>query len=439
MLSRFLLVAALFVSVPSAVRATDAAEAREAVVAAADAYAAELMAEPPADLTKGEVGLAFGWIFLHDMLGKTSLEKAVGYLEIALDNGVPEAGVVLGAIFMGNEDAGGHERDVPRALAYYHKAADGGSVDALRMLGILYEEGAEGLEADPARARGYLREAARRGSETAIGMLEPHLGTDGLPATADELPVEELVLEARERSGRVATATARVFDLLKERLAELELSIREGNDLGIADMSNEERMELWRKLEETTRDGSWEVVNSQPDDRKKGDAALIMGIFHHIGLFHGVDLNQAEEFMEYALAKGIPEAKVTLGELYLGVAVPGEDDVNRDVEKGLELLRQAVGEGTVDAMRLLGMVYDEGVDGVEADKEKAREYFLMAARHGDEEALERLGDDAPEGIVDEALAAKVRARNEELSGMAEVVNGEMERRLTEVLDAHMKR
>lgn len=438
--SRLFLAATLFALAFLPLRAAASDDARNAVVAAADAYAAELMDNPPGDLTKGEVALAFGWIFLHGMLGETPLDKAIGYLETALDNGVPEAGVVLGAVFMGNEDAGGHEKDVPRALAYYRTAADGGSVDALRMLGFIYEEGAgDDLAADAVLSRNYLREAARRGSDAAVKRLEPRLGTDGLPETAGELTDEEMAREARERSGRVATATARVFDLLKERLAELELGVGEGNDLGLADMSDEERMELWRELEETTRDGAWEIVNSRPDDVGKGEAALILGVFHYLGLFHGVDLNQAEEFMRYALDKGVPEARVTLGELYLGIAGPGEEGVNRDVGKGLALLREGVDAGTVDAMRLLGMVYEEGVEGVEPDAEKSREYFRMAARFGDEESLERLGDELPEGWVDEALAEKARARNNELGGMAELVNSEMERRLNAVIEERMKK
>ncbi len=441
-------------------------EPRLAIAAAADGYADELLDQPPEGLTRADIAMAFGWIHLFDMLGAGQPAKAEPYLQAALDLGLPEAGVVLASMYLGKEEFGG-ARDLPRAIAYYERAASLGSVDAERQLAFIYLDGLEDIPADPALGRRHLVEAARRGSEQALRRLEP-LSAEAaawekanpgqkadVPSSLDGIPDPELAKAARERSVQLSEATARVFDLLEKRLAELEIGIKDSAGPGGA-MAAEKRAELMALLKKTVEESARALIARQPDDKSAGEAALVVGVFHYMGVFHGVDPAKAREYMELALAKGVPEARVTLGELFLGFALDPASDFERDPARGLELLNAAAEVGSVDAFRLLGAIYAEGMAGIAADPAKSEQYFLAAARHGDAEALERLkpafekaaaweaehpGEkspfpSSPEAVVDPALAGAAERRSREIAQVAEMVNTELNQRILEVMDPH---
>lgn len=440
---------------------------RQAVAAAAELYAGELLDNPPEDLNRAEIAMAFGWIHLFDMLGAGEPMRAEPYLQAALDQGLAEAGVVLGSMYLGREEYGG-AKDLPRAVGYFERAAALGSVDAERQLAVIYLDGLEDIPADPARGRRHLVAAARRGSELALRRLEPLVQAAAerekenpgqepdLPASLEGIPDPALANEARERSTRLSEATAKVFDLLEKRLAEMELGIRGGADRDGA-VAEEKRAELLGLLRKTVDESAKELIASQPDDKSAGEVALVIGVFHYMGVLHGVDLDKAREYMELALAKGVPEARVTLGELWLGFAAKAGSEFVRDVPKAMDYLEAAAAEDSVDGLRLLGAIYAEGVEGVAPDPVKSEEYFLAAARHGDPEALERLapafaeaaawkaehpGEKAelpasPEEAVDPALAAAAEKRNREIAGVAEMVNTELNRKVLEVMGPHV--
>ncbi|MCC8189882.1 MAG: hypothetical protein LIP77_04475 [Planctomycetes bacterium] len=430
---------------------------RDVIFRAADEYAEVLMQEPPAGLDRGEIAMAFGWIYLNGMLGEPSLDKAEQYLEMALNAGLPEAGVVLGAIFL-EEGAG---RDIPRAVQYYQRAAEGGSVDAHRTLGLLYTDGEAGLTADPVRGREHLLEAARRGSDAALARLAPELGRNGLPERAEEIIDPELAAVARARANQVPRATAIVFDLLEKRLGEMESVLATVDPMdpyaALSRLRPEEQEAYWELLETAVVQACREVIASQPDRAAAGDAALIIGVLNHLGLVYGATSERALEYMELAEDHGVLEAMVTLGDLYLGLT-PAEDQapaVEVDVVKGLAYLERAAIAGSPDALRLLGLVYAEGLAGVEPDDDRAEEYFLAAARHGDAVALARLeplferttawleanpGEtaDRPGGAdmaVDPDLRQAAERRSERLGDTARMVNAEIARRTREAMMA----
>ena len=466
---RLTAVAALFAALlfPAPARAQDgetaAPSARERIFAAADSVADELLAAPTEDLPRREIAMAFGWIYLNNMLGGSSENKAERYLTLALDEGLPEAGVVLGAIYMAAVPVPGQTRDVEKAIAYYNRAADGGCVDAFRILGTIYSDGEEEVEPDPEKGRTYLLEAARRGSETAIARLTPLLGQDGVPADADALIDADLVAAARERSDRIVRSTAKIFDLLEQRLGQLELKIEsETPEVPLADlsrMSPEEQAMYWEKLTLAVDEACRDIVAGQPDDKTMGDAALVIGILHHLGFLYGSDPEKAREFMELALEKGIVESRVTLGELHLDLTLQENGLAERDVAKGLEHLKLAAEADCADAQRLLGLLYANGAEGIEPDPEEAERYMLAAARHGDMVALESLepvfararewerdhpGEISPlpkkpEDVVVPELAEAARKRQKELSEVAERINKELNDRIRKAVLPEDKR
>lgn len=449
--------AVLAVLLPRPAVCADASSPREQVYEAADQYAKSLIENPPDDLGRGEIAAAFGWIYLNNMLGGSSEARAIPFLETALAEGLPEAGVILGAIHLKQVDVPGHERNAEAGIASLEQAATGGSIDACRLLGVLYSDGDAGIEVDEEKGRRYLLEAARRGSDSAIQRITPLLGQHDIPASIDEVVVPELVEEAQERSNRIVSATARVFDLLEKRLGELELSIETSEpELPLAElsqMSPEEQAMYWEKLSQAIDAACIDIVSGQPDDKSSGDAALVIGVLHHLGFLYGSEPAKAREFMEYALKRGVIESRVTLGELCLDLTLQKNNLAQRDVAKGLEHLTIASDADCVDAQRLLGLLYEEGAEDIEPDADKAREYYLKAARHGDAMALERLKpmfDEAktweeehpgeksklptgPEAVIVPELAEAAQKRQQELADISEMVNRELDARIKQVM------
>lgn len=421
----------------------------------ADAYAGELMDAPPEGLTKGDVAMAFGWVYLNGVLGKPDYDEAVHYYEIALEEGMPEAGTTLGAMHLNADVFGIGDSSVDNALSYYEEAAGLGSADANFVLGRLHYDGEHGLMMNPGKGGRYLVEAARRGNEQAIARLTPRLGQAGFPATPEEL-VDDKLAEARHaREEHFEESAAKIIELLEHKLTEAGVNVGalnfDGSQPHFAGMTAEEQEAYWHTVDKATEDAIKGIIENQPDERAAGDAALIVGVLQHLGLLHGHGQDKALEYMTYALERKVPEARVALGEYYLDILPPHADNPEhkapeRDVEKGLEYLNAAAADDSVDAYRLLGMLYADGVEGVAPDAEKSREFLLKAAKHGDQEALDMLepvfeearaweqanpGKKSPlptgaDGLVDEELAKKAAERRKELGALAEKINNEID-------------
>lgn len=424
------------------------AAARQEVVAIADQYATELMQEPPDGVTREEIAFAFGWMHFFGMVGEKNTGRAEEYLRSALDAGLAEAGVALAGLYLERPEADGG-RDVAQAMDAYEKAAALGSIDARRLLGMLFLDGAEGITPDAEKGRRYLTEAARNGSEAAAGRLK----AEGVDVPADP----ELTAAARQRAAKLSAAVAAVFDLLEQRLAQAEEAVQ-SRAAAANSMSAEERERLTGVLKKAVDEGAREIMARQPSPRERGETAAIIGAFHSMGMLHGVDMPKAMEYLRLAVDDGAPEAMVTLAELFLGLTILEAQTAEPDTTAALDLLQRAAEGGSADALRLLGVAYAEGLGGVEPDPEKARRYLLDAGRQGDPEALERLApvfaeaarwnaehpdekSPLPAGadeLVDPVLS---RAREERLREMADrvtAINAELGRKATEAIRAALE-
>lgn len=436
----------------------------EDVFKATDEYARELLAAPPEGLNKGDVAMAFGWIYLNAVLGEPAYDKAAEYYEIAREEGMIEAGTMLGALHLNADVFGLGDVDVDRALAYYEESAGAGSAEANLVLGNLHYNGDHGLIMDPSKGGQYLVTAALRGSEAAIERLAPRLGQAGFPADEAELVNEALAAETEERDRRFVEATNKVIDLLEARLEEKgldvgELDFENLDPAVIAGMSPEERTAYWAKVDKTIEDTCKAIVDRETDPKIAGDSALIIGVLYHLGILHGYTPEKAKYFMEYALERKVPEAPVALGEYYINILA--DDDAKageRDVQRGLGYLNTAADAGSVDALRLLGVLYADGAEGLEKDAEKSERYLLRAAKYGDPQALELLEPvferaraweaanpgqksplpTGPDAIVDPELAKATADRRKELEAVYEKINAEIELRTEEVLGAPAK-
>lgn len=105
-----------------------------------------------------------------------------------------EAAFNLGMLY---EDGLGVAKDIPRALAYYHRGADNGSRKAVFRLGIMYWLGTPDVPRNESEGRRYLTLAADDGDEEALRYLNAD-ATDPLVAAdramAAGRPAEALAL-----------------------------------------------------------------------------------------------------------------------------------------------------------------------------------------------------------------------------------------------------
>ena len=135
-------------------------------------------------------------IDLDEILRKPAIGNYKGYAEFkmaryesarriweALDGiGFGEAAFNLGILY---EDGLGVARDLERAVGYYRRGAENGSVKAQFRIGKLYWQGAPGIPPDRVGGRRYLALAAAGGDSEAAELLQSGGAPEGPLAEAD--------------------------------------------------------------------------------------------------------------------------------------------------------------------------------------------------------------------------------------------------------------
>jgi len=107
---------------------------------------------------------------------------------------------------------------------------------------------------------------------------------------------------------------------------------------------------------------------------RKGDprAQLLLGSAYFSGEGVGFDFKKARYWLERAVAQNHTPAFAPLGQLLL------KTNKGRD-ERGLDLIRTAVGRGDAQGQLALGWLYFVGQGGVATDLEKSRRLLLKSA------------------------------------------------------------
>lgn len=208
---------ALLAAVPAA--AADANEAKVAEIkrrmdAMVEGHAKAIVAEQPDDKHAADASLILGAFYEMGMIGDKDSVRAAHFFQFAYERGSAEAACSLGNIFSAGATgpSGRLERDMPKALAYYERAATEGSVKAMLELAYIYTEGVNGVPPDAKKALNHLRSAAAHGDETALKRLEPvmqkaaewerdHPGKPAnFPTTREQLVSPALVEKERARN-----------------------------------------------------------------------------------------------------------------------------------------------------------------------------------------------------------------------------------------------
>ena len=243
--------------------------------------------------------------------------------------------------------------DYAKAMEYYRRAADAGSVDGLRGIGNLYANG-EGVEPDPGRALEYYDQAAAQGDAKAffnIGVMYQY-GENGEPDTGK-------AIEYYQKSGELG------FTEAWTTLASLYL-YGEGVEPDIGKAA-----EYYQKAADL------------------GDTSVYytLGTLYYSGEGVEQDAGKAAEYYQKAADLGVTDALRDLGMMcYAG------EGVEQDYGKAAACFTQAAEQEDLTAMYMLGECFRLG-QGLEKDDARAAEWYRKALEGGydpDEKELETL-------------------------------------------------
>ncbi len=134
-------------------------------------------------------------------------------------------------------------------------------------------------------------------------------------------------------------------------------------------------------------------------------STVLLGICYQEGFFVEKSLPMAFDYFKRATFLGSVNGEYRLGVMML------QDDLYRDVEKGVQHVKNAAARGLKDALNTLGDIYCKGI-GVKADLSEAEKYYRFAADRGLGIAFYHLSQlESQRGEVEKA-AADLKAAEE---------------------------
>ncbi len=260
-------------------------------------------------------------------------------------------------------------------------AADGGSAEALFVLGFLYQSGT-GTERSVEKAKEAYQKAVAKGSMAAknnLGLLQLASGDDSKKsidlvmeaANAGFSPAQvsmgQLFLDGLPAAGITKDADqARVwFERASEAGdddAALTLGLMYEKGTGVP-ANQEKAAELFQKAA----------------DKGNTDAMIRLGAKLLGGQGIKADAGKGKGWFEKAIAAGATGAKVALASIYeTGTGTEKEPGVAKDPKKAFELYTEAAAAGDTSAYNKIAYFYEKGV-GVAADEKKALEWYTKGA------------------------------------------------------------
>ena len=311
-------------------------------------------------------------LFVHYYNGdhvSASKTEAIKWLKASAKNGSLVGQYELGRQYINGWDV---PKDHKKAFALYNSAAKGGHVEAIRAVGACYMIGM-GVEKNAASALEWLKKIPDKDSAFLIGVVYAEGGI-GIPQDRD-LAEEWL----RKSDEPMAMATIPILYLIKKYGA----------------VNLEKGLSLWREVE----------ANIDGEPRIMVQIALMVAY----GENHNVD----EKL--YWLSK-VSDAGYAPAQALLGMQLMTGDGIEKDAEKGVQLLTKAAKNRNVDAQYFLGLLYSVGSQEaglgrfIDVDEKKAQYWLSMAVAQGDSRADEVLL----------LLNAELKARKEEAARQQEI-------------------
>ena len=311
---------------------------------------------------------------------------AMSYYEMAGDAGVSVGYTYLGDLYlhgtttMAPDDTMAYRSYMSAASSY-----DDNSMGCLRVAKCLLN--GIGVEIDTAMALVYAQEAADGGSHEAMSIMGDALyyGWNGI--TSDKDSAYQYYFLASQ--GDDPRGDYMIGDLLfdegmyEQSLQYILSAVRNGSVDALVAYGRA----LWigAGIEEKPEMACDILENAAPQN-KSGMAHFLLGYAYLAGHGRTVDVDKALVYFDTAITRGNVNAMLELGSQYLS-----GDILPRDTVKGIEYYERAVKTGSTKAMMRLGSGLYSGEEGFPHDAKRAAELFQMAADHGNLEGLCRLG------------------------------------------------
>lgn len=296
---------------------------------------------------------------------------------------LPEAMVRLGRCY---ERGLGTDTDFDFALDWYKRAADMGSVEAMYKYGRLLGK----RDGPTACSFGWFMNAAKQGHAEAMNEIGRCYGEGVGFVGKDPAKAFEWYKKAAEAGSIRATHNLAIcyrFGLGVER--DLDEALRlyhaayDGGhseaayDLGLC----YEHGILVGKDEAKSRAYYAEAVKRGGLDR------AFLGRCYLEGLGVEKDTNRGKDLLFGDLSSKNGRAAYILGRAYLN----GKEGINRDESNAVHFLKRAADAGHADAIHLIGRCYKYGFGGLPTDGRKTLDLLQEAARKGSIDAMVHLG------------------------------------------------
>ena len=333
---------------------------------------------------KGLLQLGIAYELGNGMVPDTAI--AMSYYEMAGDAGVSVGYTYLGDLYlhgtttMAPDDTMAYRSYMSAASSY-----DDNSMGCLRVAKCLLN--GIGVEIDTAMALVYAQEAADGGSHEAMSIMGDALyyGWNGI--TSDKDSAYQYYFLASQ--GDDPRGDYMIGDLLfdegmyEQSLQYILSAVRNGSVDALVAYGRA----LWigAGIEEKPEMACDILENAAPQN-KSGMAHFLLGYAYLAGHGRTMDVDKALVYFDTAITRGNVNAMLELGSQYLS-----GDILPRDTVKGIEYYERAVKTGSTKAMMRLGSGLYSGEEGFPHDAKRAAELFQMAADHGNLEGLCRLG------------------------------------------------
>ncbi|MBX9689265.1 MAG: protein kinase [Candidatus Obscuribacterales bacterium] len=310
---------------------------------------------------------------------KANPEEAKRWLRFAAQQGMKEAQWRLGDHLLKGEAA--FEVNLEEALSWLSKSAEQGYDQALFALGWCFKHGL-GVNVDLQKAGLYYQDAARLGNQQAMEELRKFLESEGQSKKA--LAAAERILEQpisqSEDPELLYTMACRLRDSGKradDRMKAAELfkkSARLGHDLAQLDLL---RLSI---LDNSNEDQRKEAVNwleaaSRQNNQK---AMLMLSACLKNGIGCKKDLERAVSMLEELAG---PKFRNSSAKALLGGAFLTADCLNRNIPRGISLLKEAAETADAYAEWKLALCFRNGL-GLMKDQKTAELLFARAAESG---------------------------------------------------------
>ncbi|WP_049962169.1 protein kinase domain-containing protein [Oribacterium sp. FC2011] len=311
---------------------------------------------------------------------KEDYTKAKELFDKAAEGGSADAMYIIGFMYQNGE---GVDQDYAKAKEWYTKAAEGGNTEAMTKLGLLYYFG-NGVTQDYTKTKEWYEKAIESGSTDAM-MLLGEMYQNGEGVDQDYAKAKEWYTKAAEGGNTAAmNCLGEIYEYgygvdqdYSKAKEWFEKAVEGGNtaamlNLGIqyfVDQDYAKAKELFEK-------------SAEGEDTS---AMFMLGFMYSEGNGVDQDYTKAKEWYEKAVEGGHAGAMNELGVMY-----KNGEGVDQDYTKAIELYEKAAEVGNTDAMNNLGRMYVRG-EGVSQDYAKAKEWYEKAVEGGDAAAMNELG------------------------------------------------